>query len=482
MAAEAVRRIDWRFLLPEPAPRRAVLVSHDERWTRELDAAFHATASEIVHRTDIDPSEIEAGDVVVLDGAEHPALPEEGVLPADSSIVVELRRAGEGWPRLKVPHTRLVAWRRLDRATELVPIHRPDARMLFARRRSRRGGLPALLAFTMLAPPLSRLTHRLVVASSGGARAGLLELASRHVGSRAADAPWTLVTPRFRASQHVVMLLDSHLVLKAQRDPHGGSVVGEARVLEAVAARFGRSGAAPTLVAVDRVDTHPVLLETALPGVPLTPSRVRREPQTVARLIAEWLRPLATGLRRVDPAWRSAMLDEPLRELRALGSEAEDLAIAQRAEAVLGRLVGMSVSGAIEHGDLGDPNLLTAPDGSLGVIDWELGRVDGVALLDLAFAIGYISAAVSRASNAEEHAGAWETAVLDPRGWGRAVLVEEAIVAGMRPEVVPPLLVLCWIRQVVSLRARMGADSGSAAATRSHRYWAILRRTVHHAT
>lgn len=480
MAVEAVRRIDWRFLLPEPVPRRAVLVSEDARWQRELQAAFLAAGSEVMSCPTIDVSASGPGDLVVLDGAGHAEVTTRSLRPG-SSVLVELRRAAEGWPRLAGPHTRLVAWPRIDRATELVPVRAPDSRALFTRRRSRRGGFPRLIGPLMLAPPLSRFTDRLVLATSAGVAGGLLQLAARHVGPTVARAPWTLVTPRFRASQHVVMLLGDQFVLKAQRDPRGVSVAAEAEVLEAVASRLERTGAAPAVVAVDQVGSHPVLLETALPGEPLTPARVRRSPESVGRAIAAWLRPLLTGLRSADDAWRTAVLDEPLAGLRALSAAAEEPGIATSVTAVLQRLGGTSVAGAIEHGDLGDPNLLMTADGSLGVIDWELGRIDGVALLDLAFAIAYIAGAVSRASSAEEHADAWEAAALDPRGWGHALLLEEATAAGMSPEVVPPLLALCWVRQITMLRARLGGDSRSASTIRSHRYWAILRRTVQHA-
>jgi aminoglycoside phosphotransferase len=482
MAVEAIRRIDWRFLLPEPVPGRAVLVSRDERWRDQLEVALQAAGVEAVHRLAIDPSGIKAGDLVVLDGLRHPVSAMVQDLPPRSSVLAELTRAGEGWPRLAGPHTRLVAWPRLDRAIELVPVHGPNARALFARRRSRRAGFRGMLRSIVLAPPLSRFTDRLVLANAAGEMGGLLQLAARHLGADAARSPWTLVTPRFRASHHVVMILGDRLVLKAQRDPTGRSVAREAMVLEAVAPRLRHAEAAPAVVAVDHVGSHPVLLETALSGAPLTPARVRRAPEAVVRSIAGWLRPLVTAVRPVDDAWRATVLAEPLHALRGLGGDAADLELETRAEAVLERLAGALVAGAIEHGDLGDPNLLITADGSLGVIDWELGRVDGVALLDLAFAISYVAGAASGASSAEEHADAWETVALDSRGWGRRVLLEEAAAAGLRPEVVPPLLVLCWIRQLATLMGRVAGDPRSATAIRSHRYWAILRRTVQRST
>ena len=461
------------------------MIGGDANWRREVAGALAAAGLEVASV----PGDRAAGamgeaDLVVAraDGSIGGDLLRRRV-PTRASLVIEQPSSVAPWARIDRPHSNIVAWPRLGAATELVPVRSPDGRHLFAERRARRGGARGRVAGLALRLPWPHPAGRILLATDGGAGSALREVACQHAGrdELSGAEPWTLITPGFRASRHVVLLMGRRHVLKVARHAGDRSVEHEAQVLRAAA---GRPGArVPDVIAVDDVGGHRVLVETRVPGRDLTPSRVRRAPEAYAGLVAAWLRQLSTGPAPMIESWRRQLVDEPIAELRALGSGAIEPALLQQADGLMGGL--RSAPGlirAIEHGDVGDPNLLVDADGRLGVIDWELGRTDGVALLDLLFALGYFAGASARARDAAEHAEAWERVVLRPGGWGHALLRREAAAIGLDALLIRPLLILCWVRQLARLAARVGGGPAAADTVRGHRHLAILRTSIERLT
>jgi hypothetical protein len=156
-------------------------------------------------------------------------------------------------------------------------------------------------------------------------------------------------------------------------------------------------------------------------------------------------------------------------------------ALGARVLAALNPIAAATLPRAIEHGDMGPPNLLRRRDGSLGVIDWETGQLDGLPLVDLIFALGAIAAARQHAKLPQDHADAVSAAI--DGGWARPVIDGEARRLGIAADLVPPLIVACWARQLGAMAERQGALHAAASAADAvhllhHRYRLILERSL----
>ena len=467
-------RIDWRFLLADPEPARITVLGGSDAWRRSMASALEEHGYPRPTMADSTPSPLDADLVVARrgDGLDVPGLTSS--LPETTSLVLEVATAHGAWPRIDRPHTRLFAWPSLARPTELIPARRPDAREFAARRRRARGGWSAAVRMTALRIPWPHAAGRIAIVTRNGAASGLRRLAGEDTAELKADVPWSLITPSFRSSRHVVLLLGEHRVLKVERRPGTGSIDREASVLRAVALRPGAR--VPEVIAVERYGRHRVLVESRVPGVDLTPARVRGSAAGYAAQFATWLRGL------VRPA--SDLSGKRVADLlHGQGHHAVDLIGASpgadlmaRALAAVRELEDARLPDAIEHGDLGDPNLLVDRDGTIGVIDWELGRTDGLPLLDLVFLIAFLAAAEAGANAPSEHASAWERCVVDPSGWGHRLLRVEAARLGIDERTVVNLSILCWVQQVQRMAERVGPDASKFL--NEHRYVEILRRTL----
>jgi aminoglycoside phosphotransferase len=245
--------------------------------------------------------------------------------------------------------------------------------------------------------------------------------------------PCVLLTPRFKRSRHVIALVLAEerqgpaLVGKLpRRATDAAGLAREAENLRAVR-RALSDASVPTVLAFEDDRTHPLLLETGLEGVPLSPAALRRNRRGAAEAVAGWLErlALATASAPVDDAWYERLVREPLRSVAA-------------STPALGRLVKLTLARSeplldaglplvFEHGDLCHPNLLLGPDGRLGVLDWERARPDGLPGHDLFFFLAYAA---------------------DPWAWGLAERYAERV--GLDPALLRPLLALSCARAIAS--------------------------------
>jgi aminoglycoside phosphotransferase len=248
-----------------------------------------------------------------------------------------------------------------------------------------------------------------------------------------------VLTPRFRASRHVITLVFGDrgpqpvLVAKAPRVADDADrLAHEAAMLEAAKRATAQSAtAAPVRLAFDRSLRWPLLLETALPGRPISPAAVRREPRGTVGRVAGALGALAEATARMaPPGWYRSLIEQPLTALAA-GGTAATAELVGTTLAVLEPLRRARVPLVLEHGDVSHPNLLLLPDGRIGLLDWERARDGGLPVSDLMFFLAY-AARAQRQEREEAFGGA--------RGWAIDHLVEYADRLGLRRDQLPLLM------------------------------------------
>jgi aminoglycoside phosphotransferase len=266
-----------------------------------------------------------------------------------------------------------------------------------------------------------------------------------------------VLTPRFHRSRHVITLVFGErgtqpmLVAKSPRLAHDADrLAHEAAMLEAADRATARSGtAAPVLLAYDRSLRWPLLLETALPGRPLSPAAVRRDPRGTVGRVAGALGALAEATARMaPPGWYASLIEQPLAALAIGGTEATAVLV-ETTLRVLEPLRGARLPLVLEHGDVSHPNLLLLPDGRVGLLDWERAQDGGLPVSDLLFFLSY----AARAQHQER-----EEAFSGPRGWATDHLVEYADRLGLRRDQLPLLML------AASALAAIEEPAGAAVA------------------
>lgn len=298
-----------------------------------------------------------------------------------------------------------------------------------------------------------------------------------------------LLTPRFRASAHVVFLLfdadpaDPVLVAKAARLPSGaGALEREAGILREVhAARPGGFASVPRPLACDDHAGTRILLETAVPGRVLRPALARRRADAYAEGLTTWVLELGRAtLHRPAAGDAERLVDAPLGALeRELPCVADEEGLAARTREATRALTAAAVPRVLTHGDLGAPNLLVSRDGAVGVVDWETAEPRGLPGQDLVFALTYLAFARRGAATPAASVAAFHEAFYSPRPWARPHLERYAGELGFPAALLEPLIVASWMRYVVALASRLGTGPGAPASRRETGEW--LRGNRYHA-
>jgi hypothetical protein len=241
------------------------------------------------------------------------------------------------------------------------------------------------------------------------------------------------------------------------------------------------------VVALEHCHGYPLLVQTALVGPPMDPASVRRDPTRCVSAAVEWLCgfPAETSPSR-EPDWLERLIVRPLRQFgRWLGETNDNHQFAERAIAIAEDVSPSDIPRIVEHGDLSHPNLIWLPNGDLGVVDWELGKSDGLPGHDLFLFLAYVAGARAHAGSPESHAGAYRSAFATD-GWALAAARDYAHRVGVADDLLPALAVLAWSRYVTGLseRLRVPALAEQPGETEirawidSHRYAAIWREAI----
>ena len=311
-----------------------------------------------------------------------------------------------------------------------------------------------------------------------------------------------MITPRFRASSHVVFLVlpqdrpQPVLVAKVPRlAGASASVTREAENLRAIqAGRPGGFDSIPRLIAFETVAGHQLLVETALLGRPMDPGMVRRDAEGCCQAVTRWLVELQQATRvpaESGDDWLVRLIERPLRYFERVFplTAAEEKWLAQTWQWIE-PLRHAQVPLVCEHGDLSHPNIFLLEKGQAGVVDWELAEPQGLPAYDLFFFLTYVAFAQSRARESGSHLAAFHNAYFGPAAWTRPYVADYARQMNLSSHTLTSLFVLSWARYMANLLLRL--EGGEAEAEpkplapetadwlRNNRYYTLWQHTLMH--
>jgi hypothetical protein len=208
------------------------------------------------------------------------------------------------------------------------------------------------------------------------------------------------------------------------------------------------------------------LVETALPGPPLGPERVRAHRDAALHAGVELVERLpVTGGHAMG--WYDELVAAPVQRLLtdfpAIG--ADDLAA--RTHAALAGLRDTELPAVLEHGDLSHPNLLCVAPSRLGAVDWERSVEQGLVGHDLVYLVAYVAEAVTGAATMPERLASFTRALLDPEGWGRPLLAAHLDRRGVAVELLDPLLLVCVVRAAATVAERLLGEGDAGPQARA---------------
>lgn len=479
-----LRRVDWRFLLPTPRPRRALCHAGVA-----LTSAVASIASEVVTADT-------SGDCD-LAVAEDP----------DPLVLVELRNAlRPGGACYTEWHLRIGGARRIERTLRAagftdvtcyrplpafaalplywIPLGAPGAAGYVRSRGLLRGGrMRRLLAGARqrgrdlvrgrFASPICAIARRPGEDLSGGLdpaawlREGWPEWG---LGPTPERLSTLLVTGGPRSVSKVVLL--------AFAEPTPTPLVAvKAPRVDAAAAGVRREGAALTRLAEGRsrqvpgvprilfgreIDDVPLVGETALAGRPLESLLAPRNLAAWSIKVADWLAALAKDAPVLPAAsWRDAIVEPVLCRFVELFGPVVDRGLLRDCESIV-RGIG-SLPRVSEQRDFGPWNVLVTSAGELAVLDWESAEVDGLPALDLLYYLSYASFNVDRARDLESRLASHRRS-LDPSTRAGAVrrecLARYLDTLGLDQASLRPLRALVWLIHAQSEFRHAVADAG----------------------
>ncbi len=407
----ALRRADWRFLLPTASIGRAVCFGEGE-----LSDAVRLVASEFERAETAREGQ---ADVVVAvnpdratllrmrailrpGGTAYTEWASPGSTPA--RIARDLRSSGFLGVHLYHPHSgqsRYDAWipikgtRALSYAARVsVDSDRRTTRLL--RDKARRIGLFVAMSTGMIRPICA-------VAQADGhngagepefvgslRRAGVPVDSARSPGS----APWMLITAGQRSINKVIGVVfepemaEAAYVVKMPRVPESlAGLRNEAASLTAIQARHpGARRAAPKLISL-REKPSPLVSESAIRGVPLFTILRRVNYSALASIVTTWLCDLGAVRTTTDEgAW--ARLMRPIFDDFALSfAPVLDRESLDFTRGVLKSSGPLPV--VMEHRDMGPWNLFIENKSELHVLDWESSEQNGLPVLDLLYFLAH---------------------------------------------------------------------------------------------
>ncbi len=284
----------------------------------------------------------------------------------------------------------------------------------------------------------------------------LLErLAGEHL--RLAQPRVVLVTPAYDTSRHVVGLVFDGprltAVIKVCRQPGDDSGLRREAASLARLQELGARDDAPRLLALLPVGDGTALLETALPGCPLGPERVRADPGLLVRTGTALVERLPTTGSHPS-TWYDDLVAAPIEALRtAFPGLVDDLV--ERTHDALATLRDASLPAVFEHGDLSHPNLLLVAPERLGAVDWERSVEYGLPGHDLTYLLAYVAEARAAAATLPERMTAIAAALVEEGGWARPVLAAHLARQGVDPTLMDALLLTTAARGAATVAGRL---------------------------
>jgi hypothetical protein len=243
-------------------------------------------------------------------------------------------------------------------------------------------------------------------------------------------------------------------VVAKVRGPAPPGPVEEAAIIRRLGRAAAEAGVAvPEPLLVETGEYRALMLETALEGrvaasiLAETPGLV----PSVTRRLVEWLENWNVDTRSEEPLstnWSEQEVAEPARALASLLSDGGRYV--EWLESRCRALAGTAVPLVATHNDLTMVNVFVGHSGSLGVVDWESAREQGLPLVDFYYAAVDAAAAASRYA---DRLAAFREQFGDGAGsLSTARELERRLVAalGLRPEIVELAFHVCWIQHAAA--------------------------------
>ena len=280
---------------------------------------------------------------------------------------------------------------------------------------------------------------------------------------------YVVLTPRFRASSHIIFLvfsrgsLNPSLVIKVPRLAGANeSVEREAANLAAVqASRTGGYSSIPKLIALEENHNREILIETALSGINMDPKEIRKNREKCIELTCDWLFSLNQSTSRPAlqvPDWYESLIDQPIRSFaRRIPLNDEESWLLNHTLKATEVLRGMELPIVFEHGDLSHPNILITDQGSIGVLDWEQATPLGLPACDLFFFLAYVGFAKNRSREKGDYLAAFHSTFFAKDAWARPYVSRYARRLQLPIDSLTPLFLLSWFRYLSSLMDRIGS-------------------------
>jgi aminoglycoside phosphotransferase len=309
-----------------------------------------------------------------------------------------------------------------------------------------------------------------------------------------------MMTPRFRASSHIICFvltegkIEPIFVVKLPRLPGDHSRL-DREVTNLQAANHNRAEndfSIPRVVAYEDFHQHRLLIETAVPGRTMSPAVVRQQPELCKKVTITWLTDLqlatmTRGDKRTD--WFERLIEKPLLQLKKILPEADEATgLIDETVMITKLLHNHDLPLVLSHEDFSPPNILQTENGNIGVVDWELAEPEGLPASDLFFFLTYIAFARNGARKNAEYVKAFQQAFFGANAWTNPDIQRYRERFNLSREMLAPLFVATWARYVAGLVMRLqGAnEAGNKVGhetiqwLRSNRYYVLWRDAIEH--
>jgi hypothetical protein len=468
-----LRRADWRFLLPDPQPRRALCLARGglARAVSHI-SDISDTAEEIAGHAEEAPG----WDLAVLSAPSETELRQawEGLRPGGTLYVERpAARARRMLRQLAADADRALAfywpWPWLSRARLWLPLEVPEARAHL---------LESLHLLTGTVPPpgAARRAASALLRQAGtlhlrrGPRFPVCAVTIKSGGPLPEDGWPLLLCGGPRSTSKVVALYFSpgdsrpRLAVKMSRTPESAATLAtEARVLADLDGRSGLPPGIPRPVFVRSVPGSLRVGETPVVGSPFHRRIDRRSYRELALRGTAWLADLA-GRSAAEPPerWWGRLVEPVLADFaRNFGvSDVVDGEGLRRTRQALERIGPLPL--VCEHRDFGPWNLVLPADGGLGVLDWEGAEPRGLPGLDLLYFHAYCSFFLDDALRTGRFRASYRR-LLDPGTLQGGVLGEALALyaerTGVSAEALDALRLLVWPLHARSEHRRLMADA-----------------------
>lgn len=310
-----------------------------------------------------------------------------------------------------------------------------------------------------------------------------------------------MMTPRFRASSHVICFILTEgrtgpiFVVKLPRLP-GDNERLDREVSNLHIANHGRTEedhSIPRIVAYEDYHAHRLLIETAVPGQPMSPAVVRRQPEGCIEAGLAWLLdlqrlPVDTRAPNKND-WYERLVEQPLQQFKTtLPPNAGAERLIEQTLALLQPFRRQELPLMLEHGDFSSPNILQDENGRVGVVDWELAEPAGLPAADLFFFLTYIAFARHNARKNAEYLDAFQRAFFGPQAWAGPYVRRYGEHGKLAREIRAPLFVATWGRYVAGLVLRLQESNETGKMVgdetvkwlQSNRYYLLWRYALEH--